>query len=284
MEKRIIGRGVLVGAIGGLLAFLFARILAEPIINRAIDYEGARDEAHTRLEEAAGHGMHGVEDAELFTRSVQENIGIGFGMIVFGAAMGALFAVVYCLFVGRVGKLSPRNLALCVAGGMFAVLYAVPFFKYPANPPSIGNPDTIKERTGLYLLMVLISAVAAVGAVWLGRRLQARLGNWTATIVAGLAFVVVVTAIAAILPSLGHLSANRAMGEAVSETPRPLTDPSGQIVFPGFPADDLYYFRFYSFAAQVLLWTVIGVGFATLAPRLFDRASESGSATPEPVV
>ncbi|MEV5651159.1 CbtA family protein [Nocardia sp. NPDC052254] len=283
MEKRIIGRGVLVGAIGGLLAFLFARILAEPIINRAIDYEGGRDEAHTQLEQAAGHSMPGMEETELFTRSVQSNIGIGFGMIIFGAAMGALFAVVYCLFIGRVGKLTPRNLALCLAGGMFAVLYAVPFFKYPANPPSIGNPDTIKERTGLYLLMVVISAVAAVGAVWLGRRLQARLGNWTATIVAGLAFVVVVTAIAALLPALGHLAANRALGDAATETPRPLTDASGKIVYPGFPADDLYYFRFYSFAAQVILWTVIGVGFASLAPRLFGRA-ETESAAPAPVV
>ncbi len=283
MEKRIIGRGVLVGAIGGLLAFVFARILAEPIINRAIGYEGGRDEAHTRMEQATGHAMPGMEETELFTRSVQSNIGIGFGMIIFGAAMGALFAVVYCLFIGRVGKLSPRNLALCLAGGMFAVLYAVPFFKYPANPPSIGNPDTISERTGLYLLMVAISAVAAVGAVLLGRRLRARLGNWNATIVAGLAFIVVVTAVAALLPSLGHLAANRALGDAATETPRPLTDANGQIVYPGFPADDLYYFRLYSLAAQVILWTVIGVGFASLTPRLFGRA-ETDSAAPAPVV
>ena len=284
MEKRIIGRGVLVGAIAGLLAFLFARILAEPIINRAIAYEGGRDEAHTRLEQATGHSMPGMEEAELFTRSVQSNIGIGFGMIIFGAAMGALFAVVYCLFIGRVGALSPRNLALCVASGMFVVLYAVPFFKYPANPPSIGNPDTIRERTGLYLLMVVISAVAAVAAIWLGRRLQARLGNWTATIVAGLGFLVVVTAIAALLPTLGHLAANRALGDAATETPRPLTDAKGQIVYPGFPADDLYYFRFYSLAAQVILWTIIGVGFASPAPRLFDRAGETDATAPAPVV
>ncbi|MFF0496907.1 CbtA family protein [Nocardia aobensis] len=284
MEKRIIARGVLVGAIGGLLAFVFARILAEPIIDRAIAYEGGRDEAHTTLEQAAGHTMAGMEEGELFTRSVQASIGVGFGMIVFGAAMGALFAVVYCLFLGRVGSLSPRNLALCVAGGMFGVLYAVPFFKYPANPPSIGNPDTIGQRTGLYLLMVAIAAACAVGAVWLGRTLQARLGNWTATIAAGLAFVVVVTAIAALLPSLGHLAANRALGDAATETPRPLSDSSGRIAYPGFPADDLYYFRFYSLAAQVILWSVIGVGFATLAPRLFRRADDSAAAAPAAAV
>lgn len=284
MEKRIIARGVLLGAIGGLAAFVFARIPAEPIIDRAIDYEGGRDAAHAATAAAAGHSMAGMEDTELFSRTVQSTVGLGFGTVVFGAAMGALFAVVYCLFVGRVGALSPRNLALCVAGGMFVVLYAVPFFKYPANPPSIGNPDTIGERTGLYLLMVLIAAVCALAAVWLGRKLQARLGNWLATIAAGVAFVVVVTAIAALLPALGHLAADRAVADAATETPRPLTDSTGRIVYPGFPADDLYYFRFYSLAAQVVLWSVIGVGFATLAPRLFHRAGESATAAPAAAV
>jgi hypothetical protein len=224
---------------------------------------------------------------DLFSRSVQSTIGIGFGMVVFGMAMGALFAVVYCLCIGRVGKLTPRNLALVVAGGMFAVLYGVPFLKYPANPPSIGHPDTIKERTGLYLAMVVITGVLLLGAVWLGRKLQARLGNWTATIVALLAFAVATGLVIALLPSLGHLSANRReFGDFATETPQPLRDPSGKIVYPGFPADDLYFFRLYSFAAQVILWSVIGLGFATLAPKLFGNTSETGStpATAAPLV
>lgn len=280
MEKRIIGRGVLFGALGGLAAFVFARILAEPIIDRAIAYESGRDEAHAQIAAAAGHAMSGMAEPELFSRSVQATVGMGFGTIVFGAAMGALFAVVYCLCLGRVGRLSPRGLALCVAGGMFTVLYAVPFAKYPANPPSIGNPDTIGERTALQLAMMLIAGGAALAAVWLGRRLQARLGNWSATLVAGLAFVVVVTAIGALLPALGELATNRALADAATETPRPLTDSAGRIVYPGFPADDLYYFRAYAFTAQLLLWGVIGFGFATVAPRLFDRAGESRTAAP----
>lgn len=49
MEGRIIVRGVLVGALGGLLAFIFARIFAEPVIGRAIDYESGRDDARMAL-------------------------------------------------------------------------------------------------------------------------------------------------------------------------------------------------------------------------------------------
>ncbi|MGW4118732.1 CbtA family protein [Nocardia sp. NPDC004711] len=273
MEKRIIGRGVLLGALGGLLAFVFARILAEPIINRAIDYESGRDDAQMALDKAAGKPM-GDMGPELFTRTQQENIGLGFGVIVFGAALGALFAVVYFLALRKAGKIAPRNLALLVSGGMFLVLYAVPFLKYPANPPSIGHPETIKERTALFVGMIVISAVVLLAAIWLGRKLAARLGNWTAGVTASVAFVVVMGAVMALLPSLGKLSANKEYGDFATETPQPLKDPSGTIVYPGFPADDLYHFRLYSFAAQLILWAVIGVGFAWLAPRLLgDRST-----------
>ena len=62
--------------------------------------------------------------------------------------MGALFAVSYALCLGRVGNLRPRTLALLVAAGGFVAIYLVPYIKYPANPPSIGHPETIRQRGG----------------------------------------------------------------------------------------------------------------------------------------
>ncbi|WP_084514721.1 CbtA family protein [Nocardia acidivorans] len=56
--------------------------------------------------------------------------------------------------------------------------------------------------------------------------------------------------------------------------PRAAGDPPGKIVFPGFPADDLYHFRLYSLAAQLIMWAVIGVGFAWPAPRLLGEHAE----------
>jgi hypothetical protein len=270
MEKRIIIRGVLVGALGGLLAFIFARIFAEPVITRAIDYESGRDEAQDALAKAMGMPMESG-GPELFTRTVQANVGIGFGMLLFGAAMGAIFAVVYCVAVGRVGKISPRNLALFVAGGLFVGFYLVPFLKYPANPPSIGHPETIKDRSGLYVLMVFLSLVFLLGAIWLGQRLATRFGNWTATLLATGAFALAIAIVMAVLPSLGQLSTNvHTYGNHATETPQPLTDKSGAIVYPGFPADDLYLFRLYSVLAQAILWTTIGLCFAPMASRLLE--------------
>jgi hypothetical protein len=277
MEKRIIVRGVLVGALGGLLAFIFARIFAEPVIQRAIDYESGRDDAKDALAKAMGMPMEGG-GPDIFSRTVQANIGIGFGILLFGAAMGAIFAVVYCVAIGRVGKISPRNLALLVAGFLFLGMYLVPFLKYPANPPSIGHPETIKDRGGLYVLMVVLTLLFLVGAVWLGQRLAQRFGNWTATVLAGGAFIVAIGIVMLLLPSLGQLSVNvHEYGNLTTETPQPLMDKSGTIVYPGFPADDLYLFRLYSVLAQAILWATIGLGFAPMADRLLG----SDSSTPQ---
>src|SRR4051812_24510100 len=116
MEKRIIWRGLLAGAVGGLLAFVFGRIFAEPGIQQAVEYEEGREHAQQALDQAAGIvAEHGHDDP--FSRAIQANVGIGVAMIFFGAAMGGLFAVAYAMYLGRSGRLRPRTLALLVAGG-----------------------------------------------------------------------------------------------------------------------------------------------------------------------
>ncbi|HEY4017457.1 MAG TPA: CbtA family protein [Pseudonocardiaceae bacterium] len=77
------------------------------------------------------------------------------------------------------------------------------------------------------------------------------------------------TVLVAILPPLGHLADNvREFGVQSTETPLPLRNAQGTIVYPGFPADILFQFRFYSVAAQLILWTTIALVFAPLAGRL----------------
>ncbi|MFC0545546.1 CbtA family protein [Kutzneria chonburiensis] len=279
MEKRIILRGVLVGALAGLLAFVFARIFAEPQIQAAIDYESGRDEAQAALDKAAGLPV-GDEGPEIFTRAIQANVGIGVGIVLFGVAMGAFFAVAYAVCLGRVGNLRPRTLSVLVAGGGFLGIYLVPFVKYPANPPSIGHGATIGVRGALYVVMMVCSVAFLIGAVVLGKRLARRFGNWNATLLAALAFVVVIGVVMALLPSLGELAANvRDYGEQATETPQPLRNPAGQIVYPGFPADVLWDFRFYSIAAQAIMWAAIGLLFAPLAERLLAPKAEQVAAS-----
>ncbi|GFG54535.1 cobalt transporter [Mycolicibacterium agri] len=242
MEKQIIGRGLLAGAVAGVAAFVFARTFVEPVIDKAIGYEEAS---------AGGHD-HGVE---LFSRGVQANIGMGFGVLGFSVAMGALFAVVYCVAYGRVGTISPRLLALLVAGGMFLSLYVIPFLKYPPSPPAVSLDETIRQRTLLYLLLVVLSAVLLAAAVWLGRTLAERYGAWSATLMAAAGYVVAVAVLMLALPT-------------IDETPA------------DFPADVLYEFRLYSLGTQVVMWAIIAVVFGSTVQRLLGEASARESYIP----
>jgi len=252
MEKHIIGRGLVAGALAGVIAFVFARIFVEPVIDRAIGFEDGVGAAHEAM-----HGGH-EHGAEVFTRGVQANIGLGFGVIAFSVAMGALFAVVFAVAYGRVANVSARGLSLYVAGGMLLSLYVVPALKYPANPPAVSLEETIRQRTLLYLLMVVLSAALFVGAVYLGRQLAERLGAWNATLAAAGSYIAAIAVVMLILPT-------------IDETPGPLRDNAGNMVYEGFPADDLYQFRLYSLGTQVVMWTTIGLVFAVLAARLLDE-------------
>jgi len=244
MEKRLIGRGVLAGALGGLCAFVFARIFVEPVIGRAVAFEDARMQA------AREQGVH-EHGAELFSRAVQANIGMGFGVLAFGVAIGALLAVVLVVAHGRVGSIRPRTTAILIAAAGFAAVYVVPLVKYPPNPPAVGHAETIRERTGLYLVMVAASLALAISGIWLGRRMAARLGNWNSAVISVVAYLVAVVALMLVLPS-------------VDETPA------------GFPADDLYAFRLTALGTQLVLWTTTAVVFARLAGRLLDRTPSAG--------
>lgn len=274
MMRAVVLRGALAGGLAGLVTWVFALILVEPLIDLAIGYEDGRGEAEQALTVAAG-GTPTVEaEEELVTRGVQGTLGLGVGMVAFGVAMGLLFAVGYALAQGRLA-VRPRVLAVLVAGAGFLTLYATPFLKYPASPPAVGNDDTIGDRSGLYLIMVIGSLVILGLALLAWRRLAPSLGSWNAAIAGIGVYVVLAGVLMTVLPSLGQLAVDAgAANPLLTETPQPLRDDRGAIVFPGFDADVLYYFRVYSFAAQLLLWTVLGLVAGGLIERWLDRSPQ----------
>jgi hypothetical protein len=290
VEIRVLLRGAVSGFLAGILGFVFARIFAETYINKAIAYENGRDAAITAVDKAHGFNIN-LDGPEYFSRTVQQNWGLATGIIAFSTGMGALVAVAYLVLHGRFG-IRPRTLALLVTGFGFLGIYLVPFAKYPANPPSIGHTFTIRTRAELYLTMVGCSLLFLALAVVLGRRLRGRFGAYYATLIAGAAFIVAISIVMGLLPPLGHLAANKNMNSAVgygpsfTETPLPIVD-NGHIVYPGFPADVLWKFRWYSILNQVIVWGTTGIIFAAFMERFFNLKpkpprSEPIPATPEP--
>jgi hypothetical protein len=262
MEQRFILRGFASGALGGLLAFAVARVLAEPLMQRAIDYENGRAAAEGALRRAAGLAAAAAEP-EVFSRRVQSNAGLGMGMVLFGVAMGGFIAVAYVLVTRGVRPSArPRSVSLAIAAAGFAGVFLLPFLKYPADPPGIEHAESVETRGLLYLAMVAISLASVLAAALAARRLQPRLGAWNGTLVALGAFAAWMAIVMAILPSLQPL--------------QPLRDQSGRIVYPGFPADLLYQFRLYAVLAQAILWGAVGVAFGALAERLVCETGAAG--------
>ena len=132
---------------------------------------------------------------------MQKSFGLLTAAVVYGLSLGGLFALAFAVVYGRVGRASPARTSILMAAFAFVVIYLVPFVKYPANPPSVGDPDTITKRTALYLIMILISLLAAIAAVRLRGVLAERWSGSTATLAAGAGYLLVVVVAGLALPS-----------------------------------------------------------------------------------
>ncbi|KQZ94230.1 hypothetical protein ASD64_05025 [Mesorhizobium sp. Root157] len=243
MVGSLLLRGMLVGILAGLFAFGFARIFGEPQIDRAIAYEEQMAAAETPSAQPA------EEEPELVSRATQAGLGLLTGSVIYGAAIGGLFALVFAYVHGRISPLGPRATAALLALAAFIAIVLAPALKYPATPPAVGSPETIGARTELFFLMLVISIAALVVAVALARRLWAQHGAWNAGIAGAAAFVVIIATVQYALPT-------------INEIPE------------GYSADLLWRFRTSSIGMHAVLWTVIGLAFGALAERSF--ASRSG--------
>ncbi len=298
MEIRVIGRGALAGFVSGVLAFVFARIFAEPLVDKAIAYESGRGDILNALRSAAGLPTE-AEGPEIFSRTIQSTVGIGTGIIAISTAFGALVAVGFLVLNDRV-SVRPRVLTWSVAAFGFLGIFLMPFVKYPSNPPAIGHDFTIGARGRLYLTMVVVSLLLLALAALAAHRLAPRFGSQGAVVLSFLGLLVVFGVVLAILPSLGDLHANVAashelgFARAATETPQPITNVTGktltvdgmtyapgQLVYPGFDADLLWKFRWYSIINQLIIWTGIALILGTLLERLLGRRTDAaaGSAT-----
>ena len=93
---------------------------------------------------------------------------------ILGTSMGGLFGIVYVLSRNALPQGSDLKKSLTLATVMWLTLYIIPFLKYPANPPTVGDGETVVLRAVLYLSFIAISGFGAVGFYQLYKRLQSK--------------------------------------------------------------------------------------------------------------
>jgi predicted cobalt transporter CbtA len=250
MVRTLLVRGMLVGIIAGLLSFGFLKLYGEPQVDRAITFEAQMDEAKAAAkaaaEKAGGHmhmHMTDEEEPEIVSRPVQAGVGLFVAVMVYSTAFGGLFGLAFAFAYGRMpDALTPQALSALLAVLGFTAIYLVPTLKYPANPPSVGDPETIGIRTALYFSMIAISLIAMIASVSAKKFFVARVGNWNANVLVIGCYIVLVGIAGFLLP-------------VVNEVPEQ------------FPAVVLWKFRVASVGAQLIIWATLGVLFGTLTWR-----------------
>jgi len=91
---------------------------------------------------------------------------------ILGMSIGALFGIVFAYSRNSLPKGHTLKKTFVLAAIMWLTIFIIPFLKYPANPPTVGDVDTVVLRSILYLSFIAISGFSAVGFFILYKKLQ----------------------------------------------------------------------------------------------------------------
>jgi len=150
------------GAIAGTILAIINLGLVEPYIDSAISLE-------TQRKISSGEN---VNMAELVHYRIWQKGGAIAAGAVYGISLGALFGIVFAYGRKALPGKNNRQKALFLAGILWIVLYLMVAIKYPANPPAVGDPETIYYRQSLYVTYLAISGFTALALALAWHRVQ----------------------------------------------------------------------------------------------------------------
>lgn len=218
------------GAIAGIILGLINLALVEPYLDKAIGIEV----------------QNAIEAGETVDPQEQDNYrfwqkgGEIFAGAVFGMAFGSLLGIVF-VFGRKLISGSNIKKAMIFSGILWLVIFMLPLIKYPANPPTVGDPETIEYRQLLYISFIFISGISALVLSILYNKMTTKSPTIKISIVSGIyAGIMIVSFIA--MPS----------------NPDEITA----------PIDLVNGFRLASMFTMTTFWIVLGITFGILWEKL----------------
>lgn len=152
-------RGLAAGLVGGFAGALILWWLGEPSIRESLQTEA-------RLSQGEGHEA-------TFSRGVQVVGGVT-AVLITGIVLGLVLTVVFVSVRNRVALPTDAHVAVAAGSLLFLVHGLVPWLKYPPNPPGVGDPESVDERTVAYLGLIALAICTVVLAHEVARRLARR--------------------------------------------------------------------------------------------------------------
>ncbi len=159
--KALLLRGAAAGAVAGVATALFVRIVTETHVGHALLFE-----------DASGFGL-GPGEPPLYDRAAQHLGGMA-AALIYGIVLGVVVSVVFGLLRHRLTGPNEFNRIAKLSAVAFLATSLIPGLKYPPNPPTVGDPDTIGDRTASYLLLMVVSVLIVSGAFILWQWLTTR--------------------------------------------------------------------------------------------------------------
>ncbi len=154
------------GALAGLVLGTVNFVIIEPYLDQAIGIENQNLFDSGEAENTPQFW------AEYNAYRMWQKSGLIYAGIVLGMSMGALFGIVYALSRNSLPGSNDVQKSILLAGMMWFTLYFIPFLKYPANPPTVGDGETIVLRTLLYLSFIGLSGFGALAFYKLSKKLN----------------------------------------------------------------------------------------------------------------
>ncbi|MHA7733856.1 CbtA family protein [Nitrosopumilus sp. S6] len=154
------------GAFAGLIHGTVNFAIVEPYLDQAIGIENQNLFASGEEEDTPEFWVE-YEGYRAWQKGGQILAGV-----ILGTSVGALFGIVFALSRNALPGNNDLKKSLLLAGIMWLTLYIIPFLKYPANPPTVGDGETVVLRAILYLSFIAISGFGAVGFYQLSKKLK----------------------------------------------------------------------------------------------------------------
>jgi len=227
---KVLIRGLYAGLAAGAAAALVMLLVEKPI-KAALAVEEARA---VPVEESGEH------HEELFSRATQI-VGGMLGVLVVAVSIAVILAIVYARVQHRLPAATDFGRATLLAATGYVAIALLPALKYPANPPGVGDPDTVVSRTLLYVSFLGAGLVVAYLAYRARDSLAAK--GWSGAHRSAAVAVGVVAAVALMF----------VVWPANSD---PVPDDIG--------AELLWEFRLASLLLLTTLWGVLGLTFGVL--------------------
>jgi predicted cobalt transporter CbtA len=154
------------GVIAGIILALLNLGIVEPTIDKAISLE---------VQKQVSSGEN-VNMSELIDYRYWQKAGAFAGGSIYGAGLASLFGVIFVFARNKLPGKNNKQKAIFLAGIMWFVLFLMVALKYPANPPAVGDPETIYYREILYVAYIMTSGFVALGmaVIWIRTRMNSK--------------------------------------------------------------------------------------------------------------